>query len=73
MLTTDQEAADGGVQNQSSIDNSTLSSNGLDERFNQTLSNSLAKFVQDNRERWDEKLRAIVYAYNSAVQVGSAL
>lgn len=43
--------------------------NGLDERFNQTLSNSLAKFAQDHRESWDEKLRAVVYAYNSAVQV----
>lgn len=43
--------------------------NGLDERFNQTLSNSLAKFAQDNRDCWDEKLRAVVYAYNSSVQV----
>ena len=34
--------------------------NGLDKRFNQTLSNSLAKFAQ---ECWDEKLRAVVYAH----------
>ena len=47
--------------------------NGLDERFNQTLSNSLAKFVQDNCDCWDEKLRAVIYAYNSAMQVGYAL
>lgn len=43
--------------------------NGLDERYNQTLFNSLAKFAQDNRHTWDEKLGALVYSYNSAVQV----
>ena len=43
--------------------------NGLDERYNQTLVNSLAKCVQDNREKWDESLEAVVYSYNSAVQV----
>ena len=43
--------------------------NGLVERFNQTLINSLAKFVQDNREGWDENLDAVVYGYNTAVQV----
>ena len=26
--------------------------NGLDERYNQTLVNSLSKFAQDNRETW---------------------
>ena len=43
--------------------------NGLDERLNQTLANSLAKFSQVNRDSWDEHLGAVVYAYNSAVQV----
>ena len=43
--------------------------NGLDERFNQTLANSLAKFAQVNRDSWDEHLGAVVYAYNAAVQV----
>ena len=43
--------------------------NGLDERFNQTLANSLAKFAQVNRDSWDERLGGVVYAYNSAVQV----
>ena len=43
--------------------------NGLDERFNQILSRSLAKFAQDNHECWDEKLCAVVYAYNSSVLV----
>ena len=43
--------------------------NGLDERYNQTLCNSLAKFAQENRRSWDENLGAVVYNYNSAVQV----
>ena len=42
--------------------------NGLDERFNQTLVNSLAKFVQDDRDTWDQHLQEVVYAYNTAVQ-----
>ena len=42
--------------------------NGLDERLNQTLVNSLAKFAQENRDTWDEKLPEVVYAYNTAVQ-----
>ena len=33
--------------------------NGLDERYNQTLVNSVAKFVNDDRTTWDLK---IVYA-----------
>ena len=42
--------------------------NGLDERLNQTLANSLAKYAQGNREAWDETLQEVVYAYNTAVQ-----
>ena len=42
--------------------------NRLDERLNQTLANSLANFVQQNRETWDAKLSQIVYAYNTALQ-----
>lgn len=45
--------------------------NGLTERYNQTLCNSLAKFVQEERENWDENLGAVVYGYNSAFQVFS--
>ena len=41
--------------------------NGLDERINQTLVNSLAKFAQGNL-LCDEKLQGIIYAYNTAVQ-----
>ena len=45
--------------------------NGLDERFNQTLSNTIAKFAQEERCSWDEKLPEIVYSYNTAVQESS--
>ena len=45
--------------------------NGLDERYNQTLINSLSKFAQNARDRWDEKLPEIVYGYNTAVQESS--
>ena len=42
--------------------------NRLDERLNQTLVNSLAKFSQENREKWYAKLNEVVYAYNTAMQ-----
>lgn len=42
--------------------------NGLDERLNQTLINSLSKFVQDDRDTWDQHLQEVVYAYNTSVQ-----
>ena len=42
--------------------------NGLDERLNQTLVNTLAKFAQEKRELWDVQLPEVVYAYNTAVQ-----
>lgn len=42
--------------------------NGLDERYNQTLINSLSKFAQEDRNMWDEKLGEVVYAYNTAMQ-----
>ena len=45
--------------------------NGLDERYNQTLVNALAKYAQDNRGTWDSNLKEIVYAYNTAVQESS--
>lgn len=42
--------------------------NGLDERFNQTLKNAIAKYSQECRDEWDAKLMEIVYAYNTSVQ-----
>lgn len=45
--------------------------NGLDERYNQTLTNAISKFTQQSHENWDEKLEEIVYGYNSALQESS--
>ena len=42
--------------------------NGLDERFNQTLKNAIAKYSQDCRDKWDAKLGELVYAYNTSFQ-----
>ena len=41
--------------------------NGLDKRFNQTLINTIAKHVQEDRELWDKKISKLVYDYNTAV------
>ena len=30
-----------------------IQANGLDERFNQTLQNTLRKYIQENKESWD--------------------
>ena len=45
--------------------------NGLDERFNQTLKNAIAKYSQDRRDEWDVKLGELVYAYNTSFQESS--
>ena len=45
--------------------------NGLDERYNQTLINSLSKVAQSIWSKWDEKLPEVVYAYNTAIQESS--
>ena len=42
--------------------------NGLDERFNQTLTNTIVKYVESNRKNWDSHLDEVVFAYNTAVQ-----
>ena len=41
--------------------------NGLDERYHQTLVNTLAKFAQEDHQMWVRKLSELVYAYNTAV------
>ena len=41
--------------------------NGLDERYNQTLVNALAKFAQDHRHTWDVRIGEVVYANITAV------
>ncbi len=42
--------------------------NGLTERFNQTLSRCLAKTVNDNQENWDEKINTILMGYRASRQ-----
>jgi len=37
-----------------------LQTNGLTERFNQTLSRCLAKVVDEDQQNWDEKLDTIL-------------
>ena len=40
--------------------------NGLVERFNQTLQRSLVKLVNDNQTDWDEKIDEVLFAYRVA-------
>ena len=43
--------------------------NGLDERFNQTISRALAKLAADCHSEWEYYLSEVVYGYNSAIHV----
>jgi len=43
-----------------------LQSNGLDERFNQTIQSMLVKFVNERKYNWDERLESCPFAYNTA-------
>ena len=43
------------------------SSNGMIERFNQTLVNMISSFVDKKQENWDEHLPLLTAAYRSAV------
>ena len=42
--------------------------NGLVERFNQTLQRSLVKVVNDNQIDWDNKLDGVLFVYRTAQQ-----
>ncbi len=42
---------------------SSIQSNGLTERFNQTLCRSLAKLANENQDNWDESLDTVLLAY----------
>ena len=42
--------------------------NGLVERFNQTLQRSLVKLVNNNQNDWDELLDGVLFAYRTAKQ-----
>ena len=45
--------------------------NGLDERFNQTLVNTLKKVIDSSTDDWDQHLSAALYAYRISKQVPS--
>ena len=43
-----------------------FSTNGLTERFNQTLCRSLVKFINESQDDWDQKLESILFGYRAA-------
>ena len=43
-------------------------SNGLTERFNQTLQMSILKVVNNTQSDWDDHLLAILFVYRTSVQ-----
>ena len=45
--------------------------NGLDERFNQTLQRSLLKMVDDNENEWDNYLDSVLFAYRTSKQAST--
>lgn len=45
-----------------------LQTNGLTERFNQTLSRCLAKVVDEDQQNWDEKLDTVLMGYRASRQ-----
>ncbi|PIK46445.1 hypothetical protein BSL78_16692 [Apostichopus japonicus] len=47
--------------------------NGLDERFNQTLQRALIKVVNNNQDDWDEMLSSILMDYRTAKHASTGL
>lgn len=45
--------------------------NGLDERFNQTLQRGLLKMVDDQQNEWDKFLDLVFFAYRTSKQASS--
>ena len=43
-------------------------SNGLDERFNQTLKTSLQRLVNEHQTNWDELIDDVLFAYRTSRQ-----
>ena len=43
-------------------------SNGLDERFNQTLKSSLQRLVNSNQNNWDDLLDEVLFSYRTSRQ-----
>ena len=48
-----------------------MQSNGLDERFNQTLQRMLVKAITGQKELWDEFIYSTVFAYNTSCHESS--
>ena len=44
-------------------------SNGLDERFNQTLITTLVKYIDGRKQDWDMHIPSVLYAYSTSIQV----
>ena len=42
--------------------------NGLNERFNQTLQRALLKMVEENQNEWDKFLDSVLFAYRTSKQ-----
>lgn len=45
--------------------------NGLDERFNQTLQRSLLKLIEEHEDKWEDFLDSILFAYRSSKQAST--
>ena len=45
--------------------------NGLDERFNQTLQRALFKMVNKNKNQWDKFLDSVLFAYRTSRQAST--
>ena len=45
--------------------------NGLDERFNQTLQRALLKMIDENQSDWDKYLDSVLFAYHTSKQAST--
>ena len=45
--------------------------NGLDERFNQTLQRALLKMIDENQSEWDKFLDSVLFAYRTSKQAST--
>lgn len=45
--------------------------NGLDERFNQTLQRSLLKMIEENEHNWESFLDPVLFAYRTSKQAST--
>ena len=48
-----------------------MQTNGLTERFNQTLSRCLAKIINEDQTDWDEKLDTVLMGYRASKQAST--